>query len=335
MFRDFVLAGILCAATGGNPASAQGPEATVLVIDLENLVQYNSDVFDASKFASDPNPATAVAVAKNFGIYVQVGDIAAVNGKPAKGTFVVRGQLIFMNPTPSPGQGVADIVRNAVSDYLLEIQQTDGTQVGCIYGVGFSGGTAPVGAPSALQVSNLAVVGGTGAFVGARGQFGGMLYPGVVGSRTASVTEDPANRRINGGGRLRAVVHLIPMTRPEIAATATGPAIFHPDFSPVTAARPARAGQTVIVRATGLGPTRPGVNPGQPFPLDSVQEVNSPVEVTVGGLAAEVVNKVGWPGSIENYRVDVRLPEGMPAGLATLQLTAAWVPGASAQIPIQ
>src|SRR5207245_155173 len=106
-------------------------------------------------------------------------------------------------------------------------------------------------------------------------------------------------------------------------------------FSPVTAARPARAGETVIVRVTGLGPTRPGVNPGQPFPLDSVQQVNSPVEVAVGGQAAEVLNKIGWPGTIENYRVDVRLPEGTPAGSATLQLTAAWVAGASAQIPIR
>ena len=79
----------------------------------------------------------------------------------------------------------------------------------------------------------------------------------------------------------------------------------------MTAARPARAGEIVIVRATGLGPTRPGVNPGQPFPSDSVQEVNSPVEVLVGGKTAEVVNKLGWPGSVDTYRVDFRVPAAM------------------------
>src|SRR5207245_2762813 len=134
---------------------------------------------------------------------------------------------------------------------------------------------------------NIAVVGGTGAYLGARGQLGGILYPGVAGGRTASITEDPANRRKNGGGKLRGLIHLIPLTWPEIAATASGLTMFHADLTPVTAARPARGGEIVIVRATGLGPTRPGVNPGQPFPSDSVQEVNSPVEVLVAGRPAD------------------------------------------------
>src|SRR5262249_12345300 len=162
--RDFALAGILCAAVSGNPALSEvTPAATVLVIDLENMVQYNSDLFDASKFATDPNITTLVTTPRNFAIYMKVGDIVAVTDKPAKVTFVVRGQLVFVSPTPSPGQAVADITRNAVADYLLEIQQADGAPVGCIYGLGLSGGGGPVGAPSELQVSNLAVAGGTGA----------------------------------------------------------------------------------------------------------------------------------------------------------------------------
>ncbi|MBI3683877.1 MAG: hypothetical protein HY235_26175 [Acidobacteria bacterium] len=35
--------------------------------------------------------------------------------------------------------------------------------------------------------------------------------------------------------------------------------------------------------ATNLGPTRPGVDPGQPFPASPRQIVNSPLEVTVNG----------------------------------------------------
>src|SRR5438034_7685729 len=45
------------------------------------------------------------------------------------------------------------------------------------------------------------------------------------------------------------------------------------------AAQPARVGETLVVTATGLGPTRPGVNPGTVFADNPPQEVNSPVEV--------------------------------------------------------
>ena len=97
----------------------------------------------------------------------------------------------------------------------------------------------------------------------------------------------------------------------------------------------ARAGEIVVARATGLGPTRPGVNPGQPFPVDSQQQVNSPVEVLVAGRAAEVVNKLGWPGSVDTYRVDFRIPDGTPPGPVTIRLSAAWIAGPEVQITVQ
>ena len=97
-------------------------------------------------------------------------------------------------------------------------------------------------------------------------------------ARNTSFTEDPANRRRNGGGpgTWRWVAHLIPMSAPQVVISASGPAVFHSDFSPVTAARPARSGEVLIVQATGLGPTLPGVDPGQPFPTDAILRVNSP-----------------------------------------------------------
>jgi uncharacterized protein (TIGR03437 family) len=36
------------------------------------------------------------------------------------------------------------------------------------------------------------------------------------------------------------------------------------DFTRVTAAKPARSGETLTLLASGLGPTRPGVDPGNP-----------------------------------------------------------------------
>jgi hypothetical protein len=48
-----------------------------------------------------------------------------------------------------------------------------------------------------------------------------------------------------------------------------------------------------------------------------------------------VVNRIGWSGTYDLYRVDFRVPTGLPAGTATLQLTAAWIPGPEVKIPVQ
>jgi hypothetical protein len=327
---------IVACATCSESGMAQITPATILEIDTENIVSYTSDVFDASKFATDPNLTTVASVPRNFAFVMAVGDIVAVNGRPAKGTLVVRQQSISLSPTPSPGQGVADIVRTAVSDYLLEIQQADGTLVGNIHTLGMSAGTTAVGAPAGSG-GNLVVAGGTGAFLGARGQMSTRLLPGGPGPRTASVTEDPARRRNNGvGGRVQFVVYLIPMTRPEITTTPNGPSIAHSnDFSLVTATRPAKSGEILSLFARGLGPTRPAVDLGRPFPADPPAVVNSPVEVTVNGKPAEIIGAVGYPGSVDGYQVNFRVPSDASPGMATIQLGAAWIAGPEVRISLQ
>jgi uncharacterized protein (TIGR03437 family) len=155
--------------------------------------------------------------------------------------------------------------------------------------------------------------------------------------RVASPTEDPANRRLNGGGKVRVVFNLYPKYRPSVDITANGPAVFHSDFSPVTVARPARAGEVLIVRARTLGPTRPDLLPPgtRPFIADPPEIVNSPVDVTMSGKTAEVLNQIGWPGTTDRYRIDFRIPSGLAPGTATIQLTAAWIPGPTVDIPVQ
>jgi uncharacterized protein (TIGR03437 family) len=219
----------------------------------------------------------------------------------------------------------------------FEILKSDGTPIGTIVASGLFGGDAPPGVPAAATGNNLVITGGTGAFLGARGQMSvAPAPPGVAIQRNASMTEDPANRRRNGGGTWRWIAHVIPMSVPQILTTASGPAVFHSsDFSPVTAARPARSGEVLTVQATGLGPTRPGVDPGQPFPAEAILPVNSPLAVTVNGRDAEVVNGLGWPGLVDTYRVDFRVPEGMVAGTASVQLSAAWIAGTAVRIAVQ
>jgi uncharacterized protein (TIGR03437 family) len=87
--------------------------------------------------------------------------------------------------------------------------------------------------------------------------------------------------------------------------------------------------------AIGLGPTRPGVDPGSAFPSDPVQFANSPIEVRVNGAPAEVLYAGGYAGTTDGFQINFRVPAGVPSGIATLQLSAAWVSGAAVKIPIQ
>jgi hypothetical protein len=317
----------LCAVACGR-TWAQAPQVATLDIEWENAVAYIDDLADPSKLVTSPNPVTASI--RNFMPEITIADIVSVNGKPARGSWVFRGRIILLFPNPMPGQAIGDLGRGAIGDTHLEILQSDGTPVGSIMTSGFSGGSAPPGSPAGFFL-NFAVTGGTGAFLGARGT---LTTPGAS-QRPASMAEDPANRRINGGTRGHFFVYLIPSAWPDIVTTANGPAVFHSDFSPVTPAKPARSGETLIVTATGLGPTRPGLTPGTPFPDSPLQEVNSPLEVTVNGKPADVLNKFGWQGTTDTYRVDIRVPDGTAPGMATLQITAAFIAGGAMKIPVQ
>jgi hypothetical protein len=216
------------------------------------------------------------------------------------------------------------------------ILHPDGAPIGSITASGFNSGTPPPGAPATAVNTTLAVVGGTGAFMGVTGQ---LSRASDVGARTASMLEDPAYRRVNKGGTRREIVQLIPMARPEVVVTSAGPAIFHAsDFSPVTAEKPARAGEQLIMSVSGLGPVKPNLDPGKPFPPypeGILHEVNSPVEVTVNGKAAAVVNQYGWPATTNVYRVDFVVPDGTAAGMATLGLSVAWINGPEVKIPVR
>jgi uncharacterized protein (TIGR03437 family) len=162
------------------------------------------------------------------------------------------------------------------------------------------------------------------------------LGAAAIPIRAASITEDPANRRLNGGGHVVFTLYVIPMEQPQIVPTAAGPAITHSnDFSLVSASKPAAAGESLSLFATGLGPTRPGAAPGQPFPSNPLAAVNSPVAVTVNGKVAQVLGAVGYPGATDGYQVNFQIPPDTPKGTATIQLSAAWIAGNPVTITVQ
>jgi uncharacterized protein (TIGR03437 family) len=162
------------------------------------------------------------------------------------------------------------------------------------------------------------------------------LATGNIPERATSITEDPSKRRQNGGGHLLYVLYLIPMERPEIVTTADGPAVTHSsDFSLVTASKPAAAGEILSLFATGLGPTRTSLTPDQPFPSSPLAVVNSPIDVTVNGTSAEVLGAVGYPGTVDRYQVNFRVPPDTAPGTGTIQISAAWILGAPVAIAVK
>jgi uncharacterized protein (TIGR03437 family) len=295
-------------------AFAQTAGPVVLVVDVDNAVQYRSDIADPAKRGTDPGSSTAAAP-RAFTDVLFIGDIVAVNGKPAKGLWTSRQYLMNFSPAPAVGFAIADVSRGTIADCKWEFLDADGRFVGALA----DSGLAPH-----------AVVGGGGAFYGAQGQMAGGTSPNPRAIRVASMSEDPASRRTNGGGTNRIIFHLLPLYRPGIQA------LWHADFSPVTTANPVRSGETLIIRATGLGPLVPGTTPPgiDPFPTN-LAEVNSPVEIAINGLAATVINKVGWPQETSAYRVDIRVPDGLTSGNGVLQMTAAWIPGDPYPVPVR
>ena len=246
-----------------------------------------------------------------------LADIVSINGQPAKGLYAARARSIITSPSAIPGNNgaVADVSRSAIREEVLEILDASGNPVGTIVSLGLSGGAAPPGALSAQAAANFAIVGGTGAFLGVRGSSGSGPSPQGIPARAASITEDPADRRANGGGRTRRVLTLFPMSAPQILAVTHSS-----DFTLISGSKPAAEGEILSLFATGLGPTRPGVNPGTIFPATPASVVNSPIQVTINGIVAEVLGAVGYPGSVDGYQVNFRVPAGTAKGTATIQL---------------
>jgi len=331
------LMSVLLIALYNNPAAGQSMTPSILTIQLENQVEYLQDISDVSKFATNPDVTPPAPGGRNFGVVTIIADIVSVNGQPAKGVYVGRTRAVLLGQSPSTGEAIADLNRTAIREAIFEILKSDGTPIGSIVGLGFSGGAPPPGAPLAQRGGNWAIVGGTGAYLGARGEFGGAQAPGSGSiARMASMNEDPANRRVNGGGTQPFVLAVIPMFAPQIITTIGVPAVTHfKDSSFVTASTPATAGEVLSLRATGLGPTVPRLDPGQPFPANPPAVVNSPIEVKVNGTRAEVLAAIGIPGTVDGYDVKFRLPADAAKGSATLQLSAAWIAGPTVTIAVE
>jgi len=319
-------------------AGASARPVSVLKIEIENYVPYHYEVFDPSKFATTPD-LTAAQPAIPFGQLIILGDIVAVNGRPVKGVWVLRATDLFLtntvgvqppNQPPQGRQAIADVQRGHIQDMVWDILDLDSNPIGTITASGFSRGPRAPGAPADVTLDVLTITGGTGAFFGVRGQ-GGLIDLGSP--RQATVVEAPANRRVLGGAKRSYLLQIIPMNTPEVAMTPSGPAVMHMDSNFVSAARPAKAGETITIYALGLGPTRGTVPFGTVFPQPPAPVV-APVDVLANGLPAEVLYTGGYPASTDGYQINLRLPAGLGLGTAEIKIRTAWIEDSPVLIPI-
>jgi uncharacterized protein (TIGR03437 family) len=96
-------------------------------------------------------------------------------------------------------------------------------------------------------------------------------------------------------------------------------AILHADNTLVTAANPAKAGETVVIFCTGLGVTKPPVVSGR---AASGEPVVAATTVAIGGKDAPVAFAGLAPGFVGLYQVNAVVPSGV-SGSVSLVITAA------------
>ena len=111
------------------------------MIDVQDLVEYQDDIGDPSKYGLNPG-ITPSRLSRNFGRATLFGDIVAVNGQPAKGLFAGISRQTSTSRNPSPGGAIADLSRIGMREIIVEILKPDGTPVGTIMSSGFSGSEA-------------------------------------------------------------------------------------------------------------------------------------------------------------------------------------------------
>src|SRR5262245_24456128 len=97
-----LLVGVYCSLGLG-----QTPAPAILQIDVENHVRYHEDISDVSKLATDAG-VTSASPPRNFGKFVDISDIVAVNGQPARGTIVRNLRTTSLRTAPNPGEAIAD-----------------------------------------------------------------------------------------------------------------------------------------------------------------------------------------------------------------------------------
>jgi uncharacterized protein (TIGR03437 family) len=107
------------------------------------------------------------------------------------------------------------------------------------------------------------------------------------------------------------------------------------NFSQVSPASPARAGEYLSVFCTGLGALQRPVATGDVPPLP-VPQVTAATEVAIAGIPAVVTFAGVAPGFVGLYQVNIQVSPGTPSGSEqTLQIRMNGLPGNTVTVAVQ
>jgi len=233
---------------------------------------------------------------------------------------VLSGTGVYLNP-----QGVL----NAASLAPIGTSLAPGEFVS-LFGTGLASAPVSASPPYPPSLGNVSVsVNGVSAplaFI-SPGQLNVLVPYGLTGpTATVSVT--------NGQTVSNTVVMPLQRTAPGVFAVAgsgTGlGAITHANGGPISAASPARRGETVIVYATGLGAVTPAATDGVPSSGTTV----SAVAVTIAGQAASVSFAGLSPSFPGLYQINVGIPANL-VGTGALPLAIQTIDAFHDQVDLQ
>jgi uncharacterized protein (TIGR03437 family) len=109
----------------------------------------------------------------------------------------------------------------------------------------------------------------------------------------------------------------------------------HADFSLITPASPAKAGETILLYLVGMGSTSPTVASGAAAPETPLANATVQPIVVIGGNPATVTFAGLTPGLVGLYQIDVQVPDGTASGDISVTVTQNGSDSNIVRIPVQ
>ena len=146
------------------------------------------DTSDVSKFATNPNVDRRLARREKLQPGRRHRRHCGRQWPARDGDSYSRGGNVIVSARPpSPARQSLTPCGLRWPCSAFEILKSDGTPIGTIVTNGFAAGAAPPGAPSSVTGTNFVITGGTGAFLGVRGQMGVAANPPGVAIQRVSL----------------------------------------------------------------------------------------------------------------------------------------------------
>ncbi|MFN7993661.1 MAG: hypothetical protein U0Q18_08680 [Bryobacteraceae bacterium] len=296
-------------------------------LDIDGTIQ-------APAITADPSGSGNVfvaAIADNTAALASLNDLVGdpeahhINLQPA-GSGAISAPVAQSNTNPAVIAAVIPIVedKNLATFAPGELVEIYGTNLSKVTGdlSGWPGGSLP-------QVFN-------GVSVTLGGQAGRILYVSPFQVDAAFAFETPTGSQAltlnNGNG------DSAPMS---INVQAIAPAIYpivfkNANFSLIGSSNPAKAGDVIVLYATGMGQTTPVLTTGEVVPAGPPFFNTAPVTVSIGGKNAGVIYSIAAPPYVAGlYQMAVTVPSGLGPGTVAIVASAGGLNSNTVSIPVQ